>query len=208
MKRFFGILLSTLALVGLMPSLAHAQGIPLCANQSKHWVAGGNGTVTDCVTGLMWEQKDSTCATGDPHCVNTHYTWNIGDATGNANGTLYTQFLAALNTDASALGVGTCFANYCDWRIPNIAELQTILLVPFPCSTPPCIVDPVFGPTAASPYWTSTSSKLNPGAAWIVNFNDQGYPVAPFAAVSTLGKDEAFAARAVRGYAFAIPGGW
>ena len=145
---------------------------PLCANQSNRYVGGGDGTVTDCTTGLMWELKDTACATGDVHCVNNPYTWS-GASYGTTNiqdGTLFTQFLTTLNTDASADGINTCFANHCDWRIPNIAELRGILLAPYPCTVVPCI-DPAFGPTQASLYWSSSSIAGGPGIAWGVYFS-------------------------------------
>jgi len=49
------------------------------------------------------------------------------------------------------------------------AELETILLVPYPCGTSPCI-DPIFGPTAANDYWSATTGAGNPALAWAVSF--------------------------------------
>jgi hypothetical protein len=138
-------------------------------------VDNGNGTVTDNKTGLMWEKK-STAGTGDVHDVNNYYYWtSTGTA---ADGTLYTAFIAGLNGgdyyspssgQIVSAGPGTCFVNHCDWRIPTIAELQGILLAPYPCSTSPCI-DAAFGPTQASVYSSSSSLAGNPGYAWAVHF--------------------------------------
>jgi len=140
-------------------------------------VDNGDGTVTDNQTGLQWEQKvaGSSCL----HCVNDTYIWS---SSGTApDGTAFTSFLATLN--GGATGVGNCtsgdgstqtggFNNHCDWRLPTIAELQTIL----DTSQGQCgagsgaCIDPTFGPTGASRYWSSTTSASNPFNAWFVSF--------------------------------------
>ena len=77
-------------------------------------------TIADLVTGLLWERK--TTATGDVHDVTNTYTWS---STGTvADGTAYTVFLADLNT----LNSGSGFSFHTDWRLPNISELQSILV--------------------------------------------------------------------------------
>ena len=43
------------------------------------------------------------------------------------------------------------------------------MLAPFPCGTSPCI-DPIFGPTQASNYLSSTTIANIPSFAWSVSF--------------------------------------
>ncbi len=99
------------------------------------------------------------------------------------DGTAFTSFLNMLN--GGVTGVGNCasslgspqtggFANHCDWRLPTIAELQTII----DTSQGLCgggsgaCIDPTFGPTAASGYWSSTTLTVDPPFAWLVTFNN------------------------------------
>jgi hypothetical protein len=128
----------------------------------------------------MWEMTTSACS-GEVTCVNSTYTWN-GSATGTSppDGTLFVTFLATLNGgdfylpeagEVANNGPGTCFANHCDWRIPTIAELQTI----FEQSAPGCLsgapcIDPAFGPTVASYYWSSSTAQAEYTNAWVGDF--------------------------------------
>jgi hypothetical protein len=145
---------------------APAQGALTC---QPRFNANGDGTLTDNQTGLIWEVQTSTCS-GEITCYNNAYSWSTGD--GNPDGTLYTTFLATLNSDVSATGTSTCFANHCDWRIPNIAELQTIFVsadcIPGSGGYATCI-DPAFGPYSMASTWSSTGSGLS-GQAWVVGF--------------------------------------
>jgi hypothetical protein len=167
------------------------------------YVVNGDGTLTDHQTGLMWEITTSACS-GEYTCVNNEYEWSASGA--DADGSLFTSFLATLNggvyystanrQDVST-GPGACFANHCDWRIPTIAELDTIIDTSAPgCgSGSPCI-DPAFGPTQPSYvlyhfYWASTSLPYTPSYnAWIADF-DTGLP-------SQWRKTDDWYARAVR----------
>jgi hypothetical protein len=168
-------------------------------NCGGRYIDNGDGTITDTQTGLQWEKKTTAVGSGqnynDPHDVDNYYTWSTG-APWNQDGTAFTDFLFKLNTVP-------CFAGHCDWRLPKSggwpegghpsgepAELESILLAPYPCGTIPCI-DSVFGPTAAGFYWSSTTSAHGPYNAWYVYFG-YGYVSFDF-------KGSTFYGRAVRG---------
>ena len=129
----------------------------------------GDGTVTDHQTDLMWQKTDNAAGITDKD--NT-YAWSSGGST--ANGPAFTVFLAGLNNCQSGNGslVTGGYAGRCDWRLPGIAELQTILLAPFACGTNPCINQAVFGPTNASSFYWSATSDTDPAYAWDVSFSD------------------------------------
>jgi len=158
------------------------------------YVGNGDGTVTDNETGLMWEKKTGAVGIGNPtdvHDVNNRYPWT--DTGRDPDGTLYTEFLATLNSNNSDDPNSVCFANHCDWRIPTIVELQTIIdSTASGCgSGAPCI-NSAFGPTSTGFYWSSSSSATNNHiTAWGANFNDGD--------VNIGGKFPRIYARAVRG---------
>lgn len=140
-------------------------------NSPTRFVDNGDGTVCDHQTGLMWEQKDgvsdSTVDLNNPRDVDNNYSWSISG--GPPDGTAYTDFLARLNGTIANTDPSEQLGGHRDWRLPTSAELQTIL----DCSFFPCI-DPTFGPTAATIYWSSTSLASNPLNAWVAFFFDGG----------------------------------
>ena len=128
-------------------------------------------TVTDKLTGLVWEKKDDS---GGVHDKGNAYSWSTG--TNKEDGTAFTSFLATINNG---------FAGASGWRLPTLAELQTIVL-DFPCS------GSGLGPTCSCPsstcvvaaldaantqpgfYWSATSYLPDPSLAWFVGFSAGG----------------------------------
>ncbi len=107
----------------------------------------GNGTVTDTVTNLMWQQcsdglSGAGCATGAAVTV----TWE--------NAITYCE----------ALSLG----GFTDWRLPNIKELKSIADT---TTYSPAINITYFPATVSSDYWSSTSYAPNTSNAWNVHFN-------------------------------------
>ncbi len=166
-------------------------GIPRALAGGTRLVDNGDGTVTDNATGLMWERKDSVNGGtnyNDPHDTDNGYVWTtFGNTSGTAAvGTVFTDFLARLNDHTAG-----CFAGQCDWRLPTVAELQTIILRA-PCFVDPCIDQTIFGPTQDTKYWSSTTSAEFSNDVWTVDFSFDPGPVVDLKSVVNF-------ARAVRG---------
>jgi hypothetical protein len=132
------------------------------AGAALSYTDNSDGTITDNNTGLVWEKKTATCP--GIHCWLGAYTWAAA----------FTDFIDVLN-DVSGGGV-SCFAGHCDWRLPNVKELQSI--VNYGMSNPS--VSAAFNDcgngscTAASAYWASSSLVSNPAVAWVVSFFSGG----------------------------------
>jgi hypothetical protein len=79
------------------------------------------------------------------------------------------------------------FAGHHDWRLarengfnPGDNELETILLMPHPCTTDPLpCIDPIFGATSPDLYWSATTKgqtgPTRPSDAWFVDFLHGNY---------------------------------
>lgn len=131
-------------------------------------------TVTDNLTGLIWEKKTTAVGSGinplDPNDVDNSYSWTNGDADEtDEDGTVFTDYLNNSLTGLNGLG----FAGANGWRLPTLAELMTLLNQTYPCAASPCI-DLSFGATQPSIYWSATTALPNQTLAWTVQFNDGG----------------------------------
>lgn len=117
-----------------------------CPKEGR-FIDNQDGTVTDTCTDLMWH-KDTADVDGNG---------SIGD--GDRLGW----------QDALEYCKNLVFAGHNDWRLPNVAELHTIIDYGRP--SPP-VIDPVFG-SLSFEYWSSSicpDAVQIPGGVWYVNF--------------------------------------
>ena len=108
----------------------------------------GNGTVTDNVTGLMWQKcsaglSGAGCSTGSA----ATYTW--------ANAITYCENLVLPE------------GGYTDWRLPNQYELQSIVDYGH---YEPAIDTAAFPGTISQHYWSSSTYAGYPYTAWYVSY--------------------------------------
>lgn len=150
------------------------------AGTPLHYTDNGD-TITDDNTKLEWEKKVNWDLQEDPtniHDADNAYTW----------GDVFDVFIKDLNTDP-------CFAGHCDWRLPNVKELQSI--VDYGRFRP--AIDPIFvvspqplrGRISGGNWWTSTSDNEIRLFAWTVSFQ--------FGGVQEFFKTQKALVRAVRG---------
>ena len=113
----------------------------------KRYIVHNDGTVTDTNTSLMWMQ----CSLGQYH----NYDGSGGNScTDNATST-YTWETALEAAEASA------FANYTDWRIPNIRELFSLTALDNSNYLNSNIFPIVSTSATKYNYWTSSPSGTN-----------------------------------------------
>ena len=132
---------------------------PACFDDTNRYVACGNGTVTDTLTGLIWLANANCFGTETYENANTMAAELADGACG--------------LTDGSVAG---------DWRLATIAEWQTTiaLAVAVGCTapgSPPSLTNtagtacfsteasPVFSGVQPSNYWSSTTFAPVPGVA-------------------------------------------
>lgn len=139
------ILLSLAVLTGLVFTLPARAAFQVDAAQ---------GTVTDDVTGLVWDQSifaGNACVDGEIQNLSiTTYAWQ-----------------AALQ---AAVTANTCnYKNHGDWRLPNIQELSSLARRN---RSNPAMDVTAFPGAPVGRFWSSTSQASNPTRAWTVGFFD------------------------------------
>lgn len=162
------------------------QGRLSLKDEDSIWRAGvpfeyadnGDGTISDRVTGLVWEKLDRA---GGVHDVGVTGSWSAALAK-----------VAQLNQSA--------FAGHTDWRVPNRRELLSLVdYGPIGLSVQPAFnsacasgcASTVCSCTAASAYWSSSAYVPDATRKWIVSFGG--------GSTSTDAKQSAHGLRAVRG---------
>ena len=146
---------------------------------ARSFTDNGDGTVSDNVTGLMWEKISND---NSIHDKDNTYTWM------NA----FASKIATLNASS--------FAGHSDWRVPNRFELYTIdnlgtseaTYPPFETGCVPGCTVLTCSCTERTHYWTSTTNASDTSQTWNVVFDLGGYDNAD-------AKTSNFAVRAVRG---------
>lgn len=134
---------------------------------SHSFTDNGDGTITDNVTGLMWEKLSND---GGIHDRGQAFSWSDASATK----------IAALNSSK--------FAGHSDWRLPNRFELETLIeltentFTTFPefngacpdgcaATTCSCAIRQT-PPSYSSSAWSSSSVRFLPAYAWFVDFEN------------------------------------
>jgi hypothetical protein len=141
-------------------ALAASDTLPVPGGVGRTFTDNGDGTITDDVTGLMWEKRSDD---GTIHDWDNVYTWSDAAAVK----------VATLNS--------TSFGGHNDWRVPDRFELETLVNAvtwdpaTYPAfssgCTPGCAIA-ICNCTAPYPYWSSTTEASGGPvpSAWVVSF--------------------------------------
>ncbi len=147
----------TISTLTLLPVLLHAEQtcqIAIVKTTPTHdFIPHSDGTVTHNKTGLMWQ----ICSQGQ--------LWSSGSCSGVAAFYTWQQALQITST----INVAGGYANYTDWRLPDIKELSSI--VELQCNNPYINTD-VFPSTKSTDYWSATPYIGYDDSAWVVRFGN------------------------------------
>jgi len=128
-----------------LPLLLKVRCVSGSAEPIADYIDNGDGTVTDNITGLMWEQKTDD---GGPQDKDNVYTWK----------------------DALAYCENLMLAGYFDWRMPTPKELERLVDLG---KSSPAIDTAYFPNTSNELYWTGTTcSGCHKHKAFAMDFND------------------------------------
>jgi len=119
-------------------------------------VDAGNHTVTDTVTGLMWDQ-----------CTYGKTTTSTPCDTGRVVSYIWVEGLKK-SVEANTAG----YKGFSDWRLPNRNELESISKIDFDPNGGPTVDTTVFPSIQPVIYWTSTTYAIDPAQAWVMFFNN------------------------------------
>ncbi len=143
----------------LVPCAGTGQDADSPGGGALTYTDGGDGTITDMNTGLMWEKLSQD---GSIHDRSNTYTWD-----------------QAFSVHVATLNAGSGFAGHTDWRVPNWKELASIVdsentnpaISPaFNSSCMPGCTVLTCSCTQPDFYWSSSSDAGFPQYAWYVFF--------------------------------------
>jgi hypothetical protein len=142
----------------LIVAAATAALLALAAPAHAAFADNGDGTVTDTVTGLVWDQ----CSRGQ--------TW-ASTTTPKCSGTVGTFTWANALAEADAANAAT-HRGFKDWRLPNRTELESLIDITQSNTATSAGFSDAFPATPAAYYWSSTTYAPDTANAWVVNFGD------------------------------------
>ena len=142
----------------VIPCAGTGQDGDLRRGEPRAYQDNGDGTIRDQRTALTWEKLSDD---GSIHDKDAMYTW------------------AQAFEKIDDLNTPPCFAGFCDWRLPNVMELQTLVSwgnfdpsvsAPFDTGCVPGCTVLTCSCTLVSGYWSSTSAEHKPANAHVVGF--------------------------------------
>jgi hypothetical protein len=118
------------------------------------FIVNADGTVTDTVTGLLWDR----CS-----------LWQTGnDCSGGSTNTFTWANALGVAVIANGMNSGAGYKGYTDWRLPNKNELESLV---DRSRIDPAIDFATFPNTLLNYYWTSTHYIQSTPWAWFVHFS-------------------------------------